>query len=345
MNFADILHLIKAYLYRQVGEKDFDKTGDYMEKVRENKLYLNDTIYSRILNTKTVKNNLSYLLETTTETYTRKSELLKFDNEFNSLINNPYAGKDDSIHTKEVKGMIMKGIGFMKVSSDPFHDMGHIMRCLRYAKVLFGVHKEEYKLDWGTLVLAVVWHDVSRSIIDTWLYDRRNINMLGKIPFLLDFFIIKDGLRDSKKSAILFRNMCVENDIDEKIIAKVMGAISEDVEYGLIHKDKIKDDIYFKLHSDIDFIDMYSIARFESGMRNVMENNKASVKFFQRSILIASLLVKINRDALNFEESKHIYDFSVYNLYKFGQVFYPEDTKKLFKPYVEGYLSSVLRSV
>ncbi len=338
MDFSDILQIIKGYLYRQKGERDFDKTASYMEKMRRDPHYSNDHLYLKILNTKTVKKNLDYLMEVNTETHTRESEFLKFDDKFNAVINNTDADKNDSIYQNKVQDMVAKGIGLMKVSSDPFHDMGHIMRCLKLARVLFSVYKKQHNLDWGILVLAIVWHDISRSIIDTWLYKRETIDRLGKVPLLLDYYIVKDGLTDSKKSAELFRDIARENGIDQKIIAKVVRAISKDAETGT-NENISKDNIYFKLHSDIDFIDQYSVARVVSGVRNVIENKKASMQFFKRSILIGALIIKLNRNAINFEESKHIYDFSSYNLYEFGKTFYPEDTSKLFKSYITRYLS------
>ncbi len=339
MNSFDFSQIFKKYIYaaHSHGGRDFDKTGEYIEHIRKNPDH-NDPIYQNILNSKIIKNNFQYLIDTSTETHTRASELLEFDAKFKSAVHNTDASANDSIHTEPVGKMIMLGIEIMKESSDPFHDRGHIIRCVKYAHILFKIYKEKYNLDWGTLVLTIVWHDASRSLIDGWYYERKMLNRIGMFPFLLDFFIMKDGLTDSKKSARLFEKMCRVNGIDESIILLIKESISESIEVGVYDKGRIRDEIYSKLNSDIDLIDLYSIARYESAVRYIRENNKGSQKLFVRSVLIASLLLRINREALNFEESKVLYDFSLYNTYRFVKRFYPEDSEVGIEPYMKKYV-------
>ncbi len=339
MNLFDISQTIRRYAYsiHPHGGKDFDKTDAFIKDLREHP-DMADPVYVKILNLKIIKENFPYLIEASTETYTREAEILEFDKKFYAIIDNKDISAHDSFHTPAVNKMIRMGIELMKDSSDPFHDKGHIIRCVKYARILFPIYKEKYSLDWGTLLLTIVWHDASRSVIDGWYYERKMITRIGMFPLLLDFFIIKDGLTDSRKSARLFEKMCRVNGIDESIILVIKESISENEEVGLFEKKRIRDEIYSKLNSDIDLIDLYSVGRYESAVRYIRENKKGSQKLFVRSSLIASLLLTANRVALNFDESKDLYDFSLYNSYTFIKRFYPEDSVVGIEPYIKKYL-------
>jgi len=239
------------------------------------------------------------------------------------LIFHPLAQHSDTIFQKEIQELIQRGVSIMKESKDPFHDFHHIKRCIKYAKLFFTMYGRKHNLDWGSLVLAIAWHDVSRVKGLDIDYQRRWWKYLEYLPLAIEVSILKNGINDAEQSIELFMNEAqnISSIIQQQVIQGIQGTSPQ---------RNAEQSFYAKIVGDVDMLDLYTIGRFESGLRNVFAKKMASERFFNKSILLGSLLLSSQRSMLKTKLGKILFKkFLHLSLIFIGRQ-YPED-KKLFK--------------
>src|SRR5690606_2827654 len=145
---------------------------------------------------------------------------------------------------------------------DPFHDISHIRRCLNLSKVYFTFYRLTHKMDWGTLVLAIVFHDISRAESMGIIYRSPRFNFLEKIPFIVDAKLIKEVLSDAEKSQAQFLLLAKKYKLSQTVTENVVkGILGTSFKQNKL-KPETQDSLYFKIVSDIDKLDMFTIGRF-----------------------------------------------------------------------------------
>ncbi len=223
--------------------------------------------------------------------------------------------KDDNINNSKVQFIIKKGLDIMKKSKDPFHDISHIIRCIRFASYIYD--NTNCKLDWGILTAAIVWHDVSRVNDLGFLY-RNNLQSLRKIPLLQEINLIDFYKDDSLRSGKILRKIFCNYKLDDNFIKKVESAVA-----GI---DKDSGDEYQKFIHDIDAIDSFTIGRWESSNRNVVYSHMADKDFLNKSLVMCFIfLVPRYYNGVHMDVTKNICKLSVAANLSHSRRFYPTD--------------------
>ena len=238
--------------------------------------------------------------------------------------------KNDSINNPEVRSVIKKGLDLMKACKDPFHDVTHIIRCVRFARYLYD--NEYYDLDWGTIAAAVVWHDISR-VTDLGFFHRNNLKTLRHVPFLQDLNIIENNLTDVGKSTLLMKNNLTDHGLDKEFIKKVASTISGSDNmkilknfFGGTIKNRHRQIMY-----DVDTIDLFTLGRWESANRNVMYKKQGDKNSLNRELLLGFIFGIPNAYYKTYSNTtKAICKLSIAVNLGYGKMFYPTDHRYVY---------------
>jgi hypothetical protein len=213
----------------------------------------------------------------------------------------------------------------MSTSKDPFHDISHIRRCLKLAKVYFSFYRFTHKIDWGTLVVAVIYHDISRVNNVGMIYNNKRLKFLEKIPFIVDATILKQVLTDAQKSNEIFLKKAKKFNLDNDFIQNVSAGILGTSYTANDHSKELQSNLYFKILNDVDCLEMFTIGRFESALENIKFKKMTSEKYFNRATFLVSFRRNQAKKSLKLTFSKPIFDLYIGALNKYGKKFYPKD--------------------
>lgn len=195
----------------------------------------------------------------------------------------------DSIHLPELQKIIEEAIIYMGTSCDPFHDVAHIVRSIRFAAVLVSRLKHEsLEIDWGIIVAALAWHDVYRVKNRGFLYNKntRLRKALRKIPWLIDIDIYLVFKKDSIGSALMFLKESkrrLPQDLRRKISIAILGehslnALQESFYPGI--------SLYKNIIFSADNLDCASVGRLHKGWRSVLEQGFMDMRWYNRMLVL-----------------------------------------------------------
>ncbi len=96
-----------------------------------------------------------------------------------NIIFNSLTQDSDNVHNNEVNKFIAQGLALMQTSIDPAHDINHIFRTIKFAKLI--IDFEKLSIDWGMLCAALVWHDIYRAENLGVIYKNQHGPILGRL--------------------------------------------------------------------------------------------------------------------------------------------------------------------
>ncbi len=315
-----IKKLIAVFYYAPRGRK-LRESWAYIQKMQEDPALA----HTKFAQFKKSQDNLKELVEIMTETLKdRVINRKSYDDKLKKLLFHPMAGPNDSIHDAEVRKLILRGVEIMEGSKDPLHDISHIYRCMRTARMYFSIYRLKEKLDWGIIATAIAWHDSSRAKNPGFFYDAKLLKPLQIIPFMVDVSVILSARVDAENSVKLFLNETHNYKLDTLFI--------EQVENGLLatsnhrkSRAEARDNFYGKIISDVDLLDIYTIGRVEASWLNIKENNRRTAqKYINRSFLINGFMKQKHKANLALDESLSIFEFNIHNLDSHAKMFYPK---------------------
>lgn len=198
MDIADFFRKVGAYLYFSPSPRHFSQTASFISEFRKSVSLLpaKDVVYKRLYSLG-LHRNWSLLIEIMTQTFTNPDDREKHHFMITQLCMPTCTPSGDSIHSIEIQELLKNGFIIMEKSRDPFHDIGHLYRSISYARILYEEYSKKEKLDWGTIITALVWHDISRAYDPGLFYNSKFLRYLEYVPFLVDISIIKNGLTDA----------------------------------------------------------------------------------------------------------------------------------------------------
>jgi hypothetical protein len=237
--------------------------------------------------------------------------------------------RKDSIHDPKVLEMIRIGFERMEQSQDPCHDISHVYRCIRIAKLYFSFFRLKRRLDWGAMVLALAWHDISRADDPGLIYRSKILKPLESLPWVVDLSLILNGMSDAERSYKIFKQEAEQIGLSEAIKCLVEVGILATSTNRQTREWIKKAGLSCKIISDIDALDMCTIGRFEAALKNILDNKMASIKYFNRMNLLGSYVVKRFQNKWELKCSNQFYDFFSVNLEKHAYMFYPNDAEIL----------------
>lgn len=312
-------------------KKDFDNRKQiqiFFDSLKQNPaiLKVEGFVQDQILQVKTIKENFEQLSDVMLDAFHNNFEP---HHNLAPILDHNLVHKSDSIFTDEVRTLIKDGLKTMSESRDPFHDISHIRRCLKLAKFYFSIYRFTHKIDWGTLVLAIIYHDISRVNKVGMIYDNKRLKFLERIPFIVDATILKQVLSDAQKSNEVFLQKASEVSLNQNLIenisAGILGTSYNIAEYS----SNIQSNLYFKILNDIDLLEMFTIGRFESALNNIKVKKMTSEKYFNRATFLVSFRKNQAKKSLKLTFSRPIFDFYIGALNKYGKKFYPKDADLL----------------
>jgi hypothetical protein len=281
---------------------------------------------------------LRYILETITYPppnphLTRKEiEELYFQGDFKGT---------DSIHHSSLQALICKGLARMEESWDPAHELSHIIRASRFAKVLYANLKNEHAdLDWGTIAGAIVWHDISRTRNVGALYNKHTFlrRLLRNISLLQTLFIYFVWKHDAQNSCLEFLKES-RSVLPATLRHRIAFAILADRVIPALQKYwRPNDALYQDIVLAADCLDQATIARGETMYELVAQPKKGDLLYINR-LLILNLLFKIEQIPryLRFDAAGRLYDIVKATSYCYLSKFYPTDARILAHAFARSY--------
>lgn len=247
---------------------------------------------------------------------------------------------DDSIHLPELQKIIEEAIAYMKTSCDPFHEVAHIIRAIRFASLIYKkLLAENQTLDWGIIVAALAWHDVYRVKNRGFLYNKntRLRKALRKIPWLIDIDIYLVFKKDSIGSALMFlkeskrrlpiKQAGLSKDLRRKIAIAILGEhtlnpLQESIYPGI--------SLYKSIIFSADTLDLASIGRLHDGWRCVKERGLMDMRWYNR-MLVLNILFGLPRveSHPSFSVARDFYQIIKQSTYAYVSRFFPTDAKFL----------------
>lgn len=199
---------------------------------------------------------------------------------------------DDSIHNSAVRTLIFTGLNASEDSKDTVHDLSHVIRVTRLAKLFFNEMKKDYPaLDWGTIATAITWHDISRSDHMGFFYDkstplRRKLRTLT--PFL-DAAIAWYNKHDALRSCVHFYKEAKANlpkDLHHRIAIAILGehsfnALEERLYPGVV--------TYKNIVFWADTLDIITLARWFGAYYECLVNKKHDLRLLNRYLVLNAL--------------------------------------------------------
>lgn len=189
----------------------------------------------------------------------------------------------DTINNPRVKWAIKTGLNLMERSTDPLHEISHIVRCLRFARYIYD--NTHNNLDWGIIATAIVWHDISRIDNLGFLY-RNNLQRMRHIPMLQDLNLAEVFFKDAYRSKVIMKKKFKRYGLDRKFIKRVGSAILGSDNRNMNSRNSIKKK-YQKFLYDVDMLDLFSIGRWESSNRRVVYKNICDRHFLNRALILS----------------------------------------------------------
>lgn len=313
-----------AIFYFSPRKRKFKEAKQYLTELRANPEIAGNQVNSKLKN---YKDHIKELVDTMTDTLSERFKNRKeYKTKLEKILFHPMVEKNDSINNSEVRKLIEEGLEIMENSRDPIHDISHVYRCIKIAKFHMGLNRLKHKIDWGTLVTALVWHDASRTFSPGLPYRSKLLKPLELLPFLIDANIIFNGLTDAERSVKMFKKAAEKYNLDQNFNNKVIQGILSTSSSKKRRELATNYDIICKIISDADAIDVYSIGRLEAAFININEYKTTSKKYLNRSFLMASYLKQTFRQNLKIKSSEKLFDFYLDSLNKHGENFYPNDS-------------------
>lgn len=334
--FPYMLNILKTYLSYTPSNRDAEKELNWIENAR---ISLRTPQHSEISpkNKSTfsaaIENEIIAIALSLYDEYpgSRERDDIFFSGSF---------ARQDSIHTAELQRLIKDGLALMEKSPDPAHELGHIIRSVRFAKLLYNqLGINNHNLDWGIIAAALAFHDSYRTKNLGFLYNSnaRWRRMLRVFPIIVDLSIFSLYKRDSAGSCFLFLKKSrqrIPKSLRRKIAIAILGEHSLEV-----LQEKLYPGIsnYKNIIFCADNLDLISLGRMCGTYRKTIADSSFDLHWCNR-LSVLNLLFNITKMPRKpaFNMARDMYEIIQAITYRFVRDLYPKDALLLKEALIKG---------